>query len=336
VNQTTGSDNVYVAHEGVAAESGAIYLGTAGTHTKTVLAGNVGIGTAAPAAKLDVNGGLSVHGPFTSYDGGIRIEFNDLLLRDNYGLSSTGMRWLAFNAGSNQATFNSNLTVSNALAVSGGTTLAGGATVTSGGLQIEFNDLRLRDNYGLSSVGTRWLAFNAGSLMATFNSGLNVAGNLGVGVAAPAYPLQMASGAYVSAGGVWTNASSRALKTGIADLSTGAALQTFEQLKPVTFEYTASPGETHVGFIAEDVPDLVATRDRKSLAAMDIVAVLTKVAQEQQRTTQEQQRTIQEQRHDLAAQAARLATQDTRMADMSARLAHLEALVLALKDGDRR
>lgn len=37
-----------------------------------------------------------------------------------------------------------------------------------------------------------------------------------------------------------------------------------------------------MGFIAEDVPDLVATPNRKSLSPMDIVAVLTKVVQEQQ------------------------------------------------------
>ena len=40
------------------------------------------------------------------------------------------------------------------------------------------------------------------------------------------------------------------------------------------------PTEKRVGFIAEEVPDLVATKDRKGLSPMDIVAVLTKVVQE--------------------------------------------------------
>jgi hypothetical protein len=44
-----------------------------------------------------------------------------------------------------------------------------------------------------------------------------------------------------------------------------------------------------LGFIAEDVPDLVATADRKGLSSMDIVAVLTKVVQEQQRTIEQMQ-----------------------------------------------
>jgi hypothetical protein len=41
IAQTTGSDNVYVANAGVAAESGTIRIGTAGTHTDTYLAGTV-------------------------------------------------------------------------------------------------------------------------------------------------------------------------------------------------------------------------------------------------------------------------------------------------------
>jgi hypothetical protein len=44
-----------------------------------------------------------------------------------------------------------------------------------------------------------------------------------------------------------------------------------------------------VGFIAEDVPDLVAMPDRKGLSAMDVVAVLTKVVQQQQKTIAELQ-----------------------------------------------
>jgi hypothetical protein len=44
-----------------------------------------------------------------------------------------------------------------------------------------------------------------------------------------------------------------------------------------------------VGFIAEDVPDLVATADRKGLSSMDVAAVLTKVIQQQQRTIEDLQ-----------------------------------------------
>ncbi len=37
-----------------------------------------------------------------------------------------------------------------------------------------------------------------------------------------------------------------------------------------------------MGFVAEDVPDLIATKERKELSPMDIMAVLTKVVQDQQ------------------------------------------------------
>jgi hypothetical protein len=55
-------------------------------------------------------------------------------------------------------------------------------------------------------------------------------------------------------------------------------------LNPVTFNYKADKKDDHVGFIAEDVPALVASKDRKGLSSMDIVAVLTRVVQEQQKT----------------------------------------------------
>ena len=53
-------------------------------------------------------------------------------------------------------------------------------------------------------------------------------------------------------------------------------------MSPLKYNYKSTKDEHHVGFIAEDVPDLVATKDRKGLSSMDIVAVLTKVVQKQQ------------------------------------------------------
>ena len=101
------------------------------------------------------------------------------------------------------------------------------------------------------------------------------------------FGLTMRNGATCTAGGVWTNASSRDLKDNIRGLETDAALSALEALAPVTFTYKAAPEEHPAGFIAEDVPALVASTDRKGLSAMDIVAVLTKVVQDQQRTIAE-------------------------------------------------
>lgn len=122
---------------------------------------------------------------------------------------------------------------------------------------------------------------------------LDSTGRLGLGVSAPLYQIHHSSGARLDAGN-WVNASSREVKQDIVPLSTGAAVDAVKALQPVTFAYKANPAEMNVGFIAEDVPELVATRDRKGLSSMDIVAVLTKVVQEQQRTIEDMQARLQQ------------------------------------------
>ncbi len=87
----------------------------------------------------------------------------------------------------------------------------------------------------------------------------------------------MASGARVSTSGQWLDASSREYKEDIKDLTASEALKVLEGLNPVTFRYKKDREEKQAGFIAEDVPELVATKERNSLSALEIVAVLTKV-----------------------------------------------------------
>ncbi len=98
----------------------------------------------------------------------------------------------------------------------------------------------------------------------------------------PSYPLHMASGAHVTAGGVWTNASSRDLKENIRDISVEEALEALAQLAPKKYNYKTDKEEEYLGFIAEEVPELVATNDRKSMSPMDVVALLTIIVQQQQ------------------------------------------------------
>jgi hypothetical protein len=120
------------------------------------------------------------------------------------------------------------------------------------------------------------------------------AGNVGIGVITITHPLEMFSGAHVTSGGVWTDASSREFKENIANLKPEKAMEALRKLEPVTYTYKKNKTEKYVGFIAEDVPELVATKDRKGLAPMDIVAVLTKVVQEQQKTIEELKREVAE------------------------------------------
>jgi hypothetical protein len=115
-------------------------------------------------------------------------------------------------------------------------------------------------------------------------------GFLGLGstMTNPQFPIHHESGARLS-GGNWTNASSYTVKQDIALLDTKAAFDALACLEPVTYEYKTEPNDQQVGFIAEDVPDLVATPDHRALSAMDIVAVLTKVVKEQQATIEQLQ-----------------------------------------------
>ncbi len=92
--------------------------------------------------------------------------------------------------------------------------------------------------------------------------------------------------------GTWNPGSSRAYKENIQDLSSADALNAFKELKPVRYNYLRTKDEERLGFIAEDVPDLVAMNGRKNLNAMDIVAVLTKVLEKQQKLAEQQQETI--------------------------------------------
>ncbi len=117
-------------------------------------------------------------------------------------------------------------------------------------------------------------------------------GYVGIGQTIPDYPLHMGSGAYCSTGGVWTNASSIAFKQDVRPLDLAPAERALQDLQPVSFRYKAAPEEQHLGFIAEEVPELVASGDRRGLSPMDIVAVLTRVVQEQQKTIAEMGRTI--------------------------------------------
>ena len=113
-------------------------------------------------------------------------------------------------------------------------------------------------------------------------------------------------------GGLWINASSRALKENIKELSTQDALAAFHKLQPVTYNYKSDKKEQVVGFIAEDVPELVAIQSRDGLSSMDMVAVLTKVVQEQDRS--------------LAETKAELKIKDKKMAEIEAEIDKLQMM----------
>jgi len=118
------------------------------------------------------------------------------------------------------------------------------------------------------------------------------AGNIGMGIDSPTEKLHVVGNAVIS--GNLELGSSRSIKNQIHDLGLNQAIDALLALQPVMFKYNHSPQQQSIGFIAEDVPDLVASASRKSLKPMDIVAVLTKVVQAQQQVVETQQAAINE------------------------------------------
>ncbi len=110
-------------------------------------------------------------------------------------------------------------------------------------------------------------------------------GSIGFGVN-PIHPIHLAGGAHCFEGREWRNGSSISCKKDVEGLSLADALTALRELRPVTFKYIDNE-ESRAGFIAEEVPDLLATGDRKSLNPIEIVAVLTRVVQDQQRQIRE-------------------------------------------------
>ena len=153
----------------------------------------------------------------------------------------------------------------------------GGASIARGA---GFLNVRPDSNAVAPNPSLRFLTANVERMM------IDNQGRVGFGVT-PSNPIQHSNGAFLSAGGVWTNSSSRDFKQDIRDLNSDEAMQALKALQPVHFAYKVDPKDRHVGFIAEDVPALVATPDRKSLSPMDVAAVLTKVVQEQQKTIED-------------------------------------------------
>jgi Family of unknown function (DUF6519) len=88
--------------------------------------------------------------------------------------------------------------------------------------------------------------------------------------------------------GSFTQISSRFLKEQIADLSSQEAASALKSLNPVTFVYIADETKhLYAGFIAEDTSSLLTSPNKQAVKIMDVVAILTKTVQDQQKLSEE-------------------------------------------------
>lgn len=235
--------------------------------------GKIGIGTTSPSEKIDLGGGALTFNGVDLSGGSVPKVGWDERGKVSFGFGAVG--------GGNLVTYSKGY--SNSVRAGEFSFVYGGGNLG----QIQF----------IHYDGSTWVP----------RMRITKEGYLGLGLlyASPTHLIELKGGAY-SDGSTWVDASSKELKENINELSSEDAVATLTNLQPVQYNYKASKEEAHVGFIAEDVPELVATNGRKGLSPMDITAVLTKVVQEQQKT----------------------------IAELKGKMTHLEGLLVITKDSD--
>ncbi len=92
-------------------------------------------------------------------------------------------------------------------------------------------------------------SFGSGTAMTILSNG-----NIGMGTVNPTLgPLEMASGAYVTSGGTWTNSSDRNLKTNFQDVNPNDILAKIAELPVTAWNYKVESSDVrHIGPMAQD------------------------------------------------------------------------------------
>jgi hypothetical protein len=209
------------------------------------LKGNVGIGTNTPVNKLDVMGDVAVEGKHA-------LRGNDSWLRLNQDLKFTSgthtpgvFAPMSLNVGG----VNNWGNPGNSNAWIGGSVTVNGSIACGGKIWIR--------TYHSNNV--KYIGANP-------NNGVVYAGpNKDIW---ESFTLEMGC--------------SRDIKENICILSETEAMATLQSLSPVKYDYKGEKlFRQNLGFIAEDMPDNLASENRKTISPFEVTPILTKVAQEQ-------------------------------------------------------
>ncbi|HEY0608772.1 MAG TPA: tail fiber domain-containing protein, partial [Chitinophaga sp.] len=272
---------------------GLIQTFTGGTTTGGTLSlqrsgGNVGIGLTAPTGRLEIANGTTAELQFSGAN--VANIYQSTSAQALYVNSNTGPLYLGANgSGSTHLTVlsNGNVGINNTapaqkLEVAGGNIRAHGGNVQCGPTDASVLSA-LTYTTGMGVVGS----FTNSPFAIYTNSAeklrVDATGNVGIGVSAPTSKLHVA-GAGLFTGQVqatsFFQSSLRSLKKDIQPF-TASALDIFKKVQVRTFKFKAdTSGKTNIGFIADEVPNEMATPQRNGVDQASTVALLVKAVQE--------------------------------------------------------
>lgn len=220
--------------------------------------GNVGIGTSTPTYRLEVNGSFHASGEITANT--IRTAGGSLGLHG-------------------ELTTNGNITVNGNIAANGNIS-AGGNIAANGSLNYgQLAKLEVADNFTAT--------IRAADLLLGHSSRR---GSIGLPPGRALVDLMRELHLNYDADwpdgiryyGALLSACTRELKENIEEFSNEEAAAILANLNPVKFNLKADDRKApHLGFVAEDSPDLVTSADKKAVNHDHIIAVLTKMVKEQ-------------------------------------------------------
>jgi Chaperone of endosialidase len=269
---------------------------TSGEFTENMIIkgyGNVGIGTSYPWFPLSFSSDYGDKISLWTFFGdhyGFGVDTNELQVYTNmegsditfgYGKSASFTENMRIKGNGNVGIGTSNPEFLLSFANSLGDKIAlWGNTADHYGFGIQGGELQVYSNASGSDI-----TFGYGNSAAfTENMRIKGNGNVGIGTSNPIYPLHMASGAHVTAAGVWTNVSDISKKYEIADL--GYGLGEILKMRPASYRYKAD-GSKSIGFIAQEmeqiIPEVVSGDDgEKGIAYGPLASVIVHGIQQQQ------------------------------------------------------
>jgi hypothetical protein len=216
--------------------------------------GNAGVGTGDPKARLSVvaNGAKEIDG--TAQSTTFRISAGSLSPVEGGELSLAS---IGFMSGGNNVSL---------------------------GIRAHRSTARANASWETAAIGLSIDVDNTERVNSTILC-LHPAGRIGIGTIHPSSMLDVqgdifALGRVISRNSM--NTSSIEYKQDVETLPLRRALTALPQLRPVTFRFKDEPDQQEIGFIAEEVPEGVASSDRKSISVTAIVSILTLVIQHQQ------------------------------------------------------